>query len=108
MADALRVALHREALDADGRPTKRLYLIADRLVEKAVEGDIVAIKEVFDRIDGRVIQREPAEVEGQIVVQINTGIVRGEDVATPEPKDAPVTLEDDRYPPLRIARSAGG
>ncbi len=76
MADALRVALHREALDADGKPTKRLYLIADRLVQKAVDGDIAAIREVFDRIDGRVVQREEPETGGQIVFHINTGIIR--------------------------------
>ena len=31
MRDALMVALNREAKDADGKPTKRLYVIAEKL-----------------------------------------------------------------------------
>jgi hypothetical protein len=53
MRDALMVALHREAEDAQGQPTKRLYLVADRLVDLAANGNVPAIKEVFDRIDGK-------------------------------------------------------
>ena len=54
MRDALMVALQREARDA-GRwwPTRKLYIIADRLVEKAMEGEISAIKEIADRVDGK-------------------------------------------------------
>jgi hypothetical protein len=93
MADALRLALHREALDANGRPTKRLTLIADRLVQKAVDGDIAAIKDVFDRIDGRAIPRDQAEVGGQIVFQINTGIFRDGDGALPSAGADPLLIE---------------
>jgi hypothetical protein len=53
MRDALILALMREAEDADGRPTRKLNLIAMRLVEKAIDGDIQAIKEINDRVDGR-------------------------------------------------------
>jgi hypothetical protein len=49
MRDALIVALKREAEDANGVHTKKLYLIADKLVEKALAGDIQAIKEINDR-----------------------------------------------------------
>lgn len=58
MTDALMQALHREAsniVGADGKPTKRLNVIADKLAEKAAEGDIQAIKEVFDRTDGKAV-----------------------------------------------------
>jgi hypothetical protein len=41
--DAIIVALKREAVDADGAPTRRLILIAEKLVEKAMAGDIHAI-----------------------------------------------------------------
>ncbi len=41
--DAIIVALKREAVDADGAPTRRLTLIAEKLVEKAMAGDIHAI-----------------------------------------------------------------
>jgi hypothetical protein len=53
MRDALMVALKREAKGADGKPTRRLYIIADRLVEKAMEGEIAAIREIADRVDGK-------------------------------------------------------
>jgi len=77
MRDALRVALHREAVDADGKPTKRLNIIADRLVEAAMDGDMTAIREIFDRIDGKVVPAVDAnEPRGDVTYLINTGIVR--------------------------------
>jgi len=54
--DAIMVALNREVAGADGQPTKRLYVIADKLVERAAEGDLAAIKEVIDRVDGKAHQ----------------------------------------------------
>ena len=54
--DAIIVALKREAVDADGKPTRRLTLIAEKLVEKAMAGDIHAIKEIADRVDGKATQ----------------------------------------------------
>lgn len=62
MRDALIVALHREAQNSEGRPTKRLYLVADKLVEKATEGDVAAIREIFDRVDGKAIQPIEADI----------------------------------------------
>lgn len=56
MRDAIMVALNREAKDAAGQPTKKLYQIAERLVDQAIEGDMQAIKEVNDRIDGKAPQ----------------------------------------------------
>jgi hypothetical protein len=56
MRDALILALHRAADTEDGKPTKRLNLIADQLVTKAIAGDVPAIKEVFDRVDGKSVQ----------------------------------------------------
>ena len=38
MRDALMVALNREAVDADGQKTKKLNIIAAKLVELAVGG----------------------------------------------------------------------
>jgi len=56
MTEALMVALNREAKDAEGNPTKRLNLIADELAKRASDGDIQAIKEVFDRTEGKAVQ----------------------------------------------------
>ena len=57
--DVLRVAL----LSAGGR---RLRVIADKLVEKAEEGDLQAIREVIDRLDSKpsqVVERGEVTVE---------------------------------------------
>ena len=56
MRDALMIALNREAVDADGQKTKKLNIIAAKLVELAIEGDIQAIKEISDRVDGKPAQ----------------------------------------------------
>jgi hypothetical protein len=57
-ADALRIALR-------GHPI-RLRRIAEKLTEKAEEGDLAAIRELADRLDGKpaqVIDRRDAPIE---------------------------------------------
>lgn len=56
MRDAIILSLHREAQDADGQNTKRLNIIATKLVDLAMGGDMAAIKEVNDRVDGKAPQ----------------------------------------------------
>jgi hypothetical protein len=56
MRVALMRALLRPAEDPDGGATTKLQLVADKLVDKAADGDMSAIKEVFDRSDGRSVQ----------------------------------------------------
>lgn len=58
MSEALILALNREAENAKGKRTKRLTVIADQLVEKAMEGDVQAIREVFDRVEGKPAQKQ--------------------------------------------------
>jgi len=53
MRKAILLELQREPGEADDGATDKLRLIARRLVDKAAEGDIQAIKEVLDRIDGK-------------------------------------------------------
>jgi hypothetical protein len=48
-ADALRIAL----LSGGGR---RLRIIADKLAEKAEQGDLQAIQQIADRLDGKPAQ----------------------------------------------------
>lgn len=68
MGDAIRIALNREAVDAAGKKTKKLTLIADKLVDLAVEGDIAAIREVNDRTDGKATQ--PLDHGGSILEEM--------------------------------------
>ena len=51
-SDAVRLAVYREAED-DGEKRKRLNIIADKLCKMAMEGDISAIKEIGDRLEGK-------------------------------------------------------
>lgn len=59
MTDALMISLNRVVdgiAETDGKPTRRLTQIADKLAEKAAEGDTQAIKEIFDRTEGKAAQ----------------------------------------------------
>lgn len=49
--DALRLAIN----EADG-DNKRLRRVAEKLIDRAIEGDVSAIKEIGDRLDGKVAQ----------------------------------------------------
>jgi hypothetical protein len=55
MWEALNAELRRESDDGDGRTTELIGLIARRLASKALEGDLGAIREIFDRIDGKSV-----------------------------------------------------
>ncbi len=52
--DAIMVAVKRQA--TDGKKTKKLAMLADKLIERALEGDITAMKEIGDRLDGKPAQ----------------------------------------------------
>jgi hypothetical protein len=58
--EALRLALHEET--PDGR--KRLRAIADKMVELALAGDLEAIREIGNRLDGR--PRQQVEVDASV------------------------------------------
>lgn len=55
VTDALMLALNRE-IEHEGELTKRINVIADRIVLKACEGDVPAFKEVRDTVDGKPVQ----------------------------------------------------
>jgi hypothetical protein len=59
-ADALSRALHRES-NGKGSP-QWLEVIADRCVQAAADGDIQAIREVGDRMDGK--PKQQTEISG--------------------------------------------
>lgn len=69
-ADAVRLAVNREGEDDEGKIRKRLNIIADNLARMAMSGDMQAIKEVGDRLDGRpaqAIQHSGDGEKGEIV-----------------------------------------
>ncbi len=72
--DALRVAVLMEERKTG---KTRLRLIADRLAEEAVNGNIVAIKEVADRIDGKVPQAVVGSDDDPAIKVENTVTVIG-------------------------------
>jgi mannose/cellobiose epimerase-like protein (N-acyl-D-glucosamine 2-epimerase family) len=57
MQEALSAALAREAEGDDGRTAQTLHLVVHKLIARALGGDIPAIKEIFDRMDGKSAAR---------------------------------------------------
>ena len=57
-ANMLRVAI-KQAHDMDDKGVKRdkLRAVAEALVDKALTGDVPAIRELGDRLDGKVMQQ---------------------------------------------------
>jgi hypothetical protein len=54
ITDALRLELHVEARGSDGKMTKKLRLLARKLIDRAIQGDVPAAREVLDRVEGKV------------------------------------------------------
>ncbi len=54
MRDALALELHQDVTSSRNEKVKKLRLVARALVDNAIEGDTSAIKEIFDRMDGKV------------------------------------------------------
>ncbi len=79
MRDAIIVALNREAEDAQGQPTRKLALVAEQLVELALAGDMQAIKEVNDRVDGKSPQEHTGEIKHRYIARMPALIKDGTD-----------------------------
>lgn len=62
-ADAVRKASH--AIDPESK-RRRLEMLAESLVKEALAGDVTALKEVGDRLDGKVPQALTGEGGGPI------------------------------------------
>lgn len=84
--DALRLAIN----EADG-DEKKLRKVARALVTKAMDGDVQAIREIGDRLDGKVAQiveathfnGDATDMSDDDLANIAAG--RGEGIATPSP-----------------------
>jgi hypothetical protein len=64
-----RAALNRLLCEA-GRDPNKLDLIALALEQKALGGDVAAIKEIADRLDGKVAQPMTGGDEGEEPIRI--------------------------------------
>ena len=53
---------------------KRIHKVAEALFRKAEDGDISAIKELGDRIDGKSMQEISGNSDAPITVIVKTGI----------------------------------
>jgi len=60
--------IRRAVVQSDG---KRLRQIAEALLDKAAEGDIAAIKELGDRIDGKSVQASDVNLGGKVQFEVN-------------------------------------
>jgi hypothetical protein len=69
MCEALAAELRREADDGTGRKVGILQLIARKLAAKALDGDLGAIKEIFDRMDGKPAVGAAADEPGKAILQ---------------------------------------
>lgn len=72
--DAIRVAVNRAQED----PTKgkKLVALADALVDAGMTGDVSALKEIGDRLDGKVPQAHVGGDEGDNPIHVVTEIRR--------------------------------
>jgi hypothetical protein len=67
---ALDAELARAGEDADGNKAKVSQLIARRLAAKALDGDLAAIREIFDRVEGKAtVGSPPDETPAKLVLQ---------------------------------------
>jgi hypothetical protein len=70
MREALDAELRRESDDGGGHQADILRLIARKLAAKALNGDLGAIKEIFDRMDGKSIAGSAGdETPGKVIFQ---------------------------------------
>jgi hypothetical protein len=69
MREALNAELARQGKDGEGAKADVLQLIARRLTAKALEGDVAAIKEIFDRMDGKAVAGSAPEQTRKVEMQ---------------------------------------
>lgn len=53
--DAIRLAVH-DVRTVGGKKIKNLRILAEKLVDRALDGDVSALKEIGDRLDGKPAQ----------------------------------------------------
>lgn len=66
--DAIRMAVNRQVGSKD--KSKRLAALANKLVDAGLEGDVSALKEIGDRLDGKPSQAHTGPDGGPLVVNV--------------------------------------
>ena len=68
-----RLPTERLRMELTQNPEK-IKKIVVALIDKAIDGDLSAIKEVFDRVDGKVVNQVNAEISDTRPIYVVTGI----------------------------------
>ena len=68
--DAIRRAVN-EVREGENGAEKRIFTLARKLVDQAIAGDVPALKEIGDRLDGKPVQGIDAKVDGTLTVNVN-------------------------------------
>jgi|TARA_R110000851_G_scaffold296500_1_gene451658 hypothetical protein len=68
-----RMPTERLRMELSQNPEK-IKKIVIALIDKAIDGDLSAIKEVFDRVDGKVVNQVNAEISDNRPIYVVTGI----------------------------------
>jgi hypothetical protein len=69
----------------------KLHRLANALLDKALEGDVAAIKEVMDRVEGKVPQPMSGDPDNPLVIQhVTRTIVH----ADPNQRSNPIAIAD--------------
>ena len=68
-----RMPTERLRMELSQNPEKMKKIVV-ALVDKAIDGDLSAIKEVFDRVDGKVVNQVNAEISDNRPIYVVTGI----------------------------------
>lgn len=82
--NALKAKIWSDRLKQQIEERKLWPQLADALLAKALEGDVAAIKEVGDRVEGKVAQsvnvggQEDNPVQGKWTVEVIDATVRGQ------------------------------
>lgn len=63
-------AIERALNTVGGDKRKLLDAVAQSLVNKALEGDVSALKEIGDRLEGKAHQSVDAHIDTELIVQV--------------------------------------
>ena len=66
-------ALRRAVMRRDAGDRRAIERLADAAVEKGLTGDIPALKEIGDRLEGRAVQPIQADIQGDVTVRWKSG-----------------------------------